>query len=54
MNNDNQNTMMENNIIENHLYQMNVIRLALKGPEEEEIARVEDERNQDHYQDNLV
>lgn len=29
-------------------------RLALLGVPEEEIARVEDERNQDHYRDNLV
>lgn len=44
-------TTEENNIIENHLFQMDVIRQSFKR-DEEEIARVEDERNQDHGNDN--
>ena len=46
-------TTQENNIIENHLFQMDVIRKSLER-DEEEIARVEDERNRDHGMDNLI
>lgn len=42
----------ETNVIENHLFQMDVIRKSFKR-DEEEIARVEDERNQDYAWDAL-
>jgi len=43
-------TTEENNVIENHLFQMDVIRKSLRS--EEEIALVEEERNRDHLLDN--
>jgi len=44
----------ENNVMENHLFQQNVIRLALRGMEEEEIACITDEINIEHANDNRI
>ena len=47
------NTTKENNVIENHLFQMDVIR---KSFTDEEIAReiIEDEINRDHALDGKI